>query len=96
MNFNFDQRNTKDRVNPVVAQDTMSVEKKFDYGIIVGLGGEYSHPKVGHFLLEARYYYGLGNIYGSTKRDFFSKSNFGNIVIKATYLFDIKRTKKTK
>ena len=96
MNFNFDQRNTKDRVNPVVAQDTMSVEKKFDYGIIVGLGGEYSYPKVGHFLLEARYYYGLGNIYGSTKRDFFSKSNFGNIVIKATYLFDIKRTKKTK
>ena len=67
-----------------------------DYGIAIGLGGEYSHPKVGHFLLEARYYYGLGNIYGSSKRDFFSKSNYGNIVIKATYLFDILRTKKPK
>ena len=93
---NYIQRNTHDRVNPVVAQDTMQVEKKFDYGIAIGLGGEYSHPKVGHFLLEARYYYGLGNIYGSSKRDFFSKSNYGNIVIKATYLFDILRTKKPK
>lgn len=96
MNFDFNQRNTHDRVNPVVAQDTMQVEKKFDYGIAIGLGGEYSHPKVGHFLLEARYYYGLGNIYGSSKRDFFSKSNYGNIVIKATYLFDIIKTKKPK
>ena len=96
MNFDFNQRNTHDRVNPVVAQDTMQVEKKFDYGIAIGLGGEYSHPKVGHFLLEARYYYGLGNIYGSSKRDFFSKSNYGNIVIKTTYLFDILRTKKPK
>ena len=96
MNFDFNQRNTHDRVNPVVAQDTMQVEKKFDYGIAIGLGGECSHPRVGHFLLEARYYYGLGNIYGSSKRDFFSKSNYGNIVIKATYLFDILRTKKPK
>ena len=54
---------------------------------------DWSSRPVGHFLLEGRYYYGLGNIYGSTKRDYFGKSNFGNIVVKATYLFDIKRTK---
>ena len=94
MNFAFDQRNMQDRVNPVVAQDTMAVSKKFDYGIAVGLGLAYSHPKMGHFLLEARYYYGLANIYGSSKRDYFSKSNHGNIVIKAAYLFDITRTKR--
>lgn len=93
MNFNFEDRNTEDRVSNIVAQDTMKVENKFDYGIAAGLGLEYSHPKVGHFQLEARYYYGLGNIYGNSKKDYFGKSNFGNIVVKLTYLFDIIRTK---
>ena len=92
-NFNVNDANFEDRVNSVVAQDTMAVENKSDYGIAAGLGLEYSHPKVGHFQLEARYYYGLGNIYGDSKKDFFGKSNFGNIVVKLTYLFDIIRTK---
>lgn len=77
------------RGNTVTAQETMPIEKKFDYGIAGGVGGEWSNPKLGHFLLEARYYYGLGNIYGDSKRDYFGKSNFGNIVIKATYLLDL-------
>ena len=81
------------RVSSVVAQDTMAVEHKFDYGIALGIGAEYSVPKVGHFLAEARYYYGLGSIYGTTKRDYFGTSNFGQIVIKLSYLFDITRTK---
>lgn len=84
------------RISHVVAQDTMAVENKFDYGIAGGLGLEFSHPKVGHFLIEGRYYYGLGNLYGSTKRDYFARSNFGNIVIKFTYLFDFIRTKNNK
>lgn len=92
-NFNFADRNTTDRSNQTCAQDTMAVENKFDYGIAAGLGMEYSVPKVGHFLLEGRYYYGLGNIYGDSKRDYFAKSNHSNIVIKLTYLFDIVRSK---
>lgn len=52
-NFDFDKRNTTDRASLVVAQDTMAVENKFDYGIAVGLGAEYSIPKAGHILLEA-------------------------------------------
>ena len=63
-------------------------------GIAAGLGVEYVVPKVGHFLLEGRYYYGLGNIFGDRKKDYFSRSNIGNIVIKLTYLFDITKTKK--
>ncbi|CUP61559.1 Uncharacterised protein [Segatella copri] len=51
---------------------------------------------MGHFLAEARYYYGLGNIYGASKRDFFGKSNYGQIVLKLSYLFDITRTKNVK
>jgi hypothetical protein len=84
------------RASQVVAQDSMAVENKFDYGIAVGAGLEYSNRHFGHFMVEARYYYGLGNIYGSTKRDYFGRSNFGNIVIKCTYLFDIIRTKNSK
>jgi hypothetical protein len=93
-NFNWEDRNMYDRVNPTCAQDTMAVEHKFDYGIAVGGGLEYSVPHVGHFQLEGRYYYGLGNIYGDTKRDYFAKSNLGSIVVKLTWLFDITRTKR--
>lgn len=88
-NFDFDQRNMDDRANKVYAQDSMSVENKFDYGIAAGAGIEFSAPKIGHFLLEGRYYYGLGNIYGDSKRDYFSKSNNGSIMVKLTYLRDI-------
>ena len=92
-NYDIKRPNMGDRVSPVVAQDTMMVENKFDYGIAGGIGLEFSHRKLGHFLLEGRYYYGLGNMYGDSKRDFFARSNFGNIVVKLTYLFDLFRTK---
>lgn len=84
------------RSSSVVAQDTMAVEKKFDYGIAGGIGLEFSHRKLGHFLIEGRYYYGLGDIYGNSKSDYFGRSNLGQIVIKATYLFDLVRTKNDK
>ena len=93
-NFEWSDRNMRDRINPVCAQDTMAVEHKFDYGIAAGIGVEYSIPKVGHIQLEARYYYGLGNIYGDSKRDYFAKSNLGSIVVKLAWLFDITRTKR--
>lgn len=95
-NFKVEDANLTDRVNHTLAQDTMAVENKFDYGIAAGLGLEYSNPKIGHLQFEARYYYGLGNIYGDSKKDYFGKSNFGNIVVKLTYLFDIIRTNKGK
>lgn len=85
-----------ERSSKVVAQDSMAVERKFDYGIAIGAGIEFSHPKAGHFIVEGRYYYGLGDIYKNSKSDFFSRSNFGQIVIKATYLFDIIKTKNPK
>lgn len=84
------------RSSSVVAQDTMAVEKKFDYGIAGGIGLEFSHRKLGHFMIEGRYYYGLGDIYGNSKSDYFGRSNLGQIVIKATYLFDLVRTKNDK
>lgn len=85
-----------ERSSRVVSQYGMPVEKKFDYGIVGGAGIEFSLRKIGHFLLEGRYYYGLGDIYGNSKSDYFGRSNFGQIVVKASYLFDLVRTKNDK
>lgn len=84
------------RVSNEVHQDSMSVENKFDYGITGGLGVELSLKRAGHIILEGRYYYGLGNIYHDSKSDYFATSHPNSIVIKATYLFDIIRTKNAK
>ena len=84
------------RSSKVVAQDSLPVQRKFDYGIVVGAGVEVSMKKVGHFMIEGRYYYGLGDFFNNTKSDFFGRSNFGQIVVKATWLFDIIRTKNDK
>ncbi|MBR5929085.1 MAG: PorT family protein [Prevotella sp.] len=92
-NFDLDKRNWAKRANDEVHQDTMAVENKLDYGIAAGIGMEYSLPKAGHLMLDLRYYYGLGNIYKDTKRDYFGKSNNSSIILKLTYLFDLKKTK---
>ena len=81
------------RSSVVKAQEDMPVENKFDYGIVGGAGIEFSLPKIGHILLDARYYFGLGNIYGNSQQDYFGKSNQQAIVIKMSYLFDIIKTK---
>ncbi len=90
-NFDWARRNVDDRSNKVVAQDTMGVENKIDYGIAAGIGVEWATKKLGRFTLEARYYYGLGNIYGDSKRDYFGSSNYGTITIKFGWLVDIMR-----
>lgn len=97
-NFDRSLRNRDERLGAQkdAAQDSMAVEKKFDYGIAAALGLEYSHPKVGHFMLEGRYYYGLGDLFGNSKRDYFGRSNLGSIVVKLTYLFDLSKTKNPK
>jgi hypothetical protein len=102
-NFDLENPNLEDRTSLVSSSVKnasnmyfMPVENKFDYGIAVGLGVEFSHTNVGHFLLEGRYYYGLGNIYGSTKRDYFAISNYGTIYVKMSYLFDISKSKNDK
>lgn len=91
-NFDFSKMNIKDRTSKIVAQDTMAVERRIDYGIAAGLGVEFSLPHLGHLMVEGRYYYGLGDFYGNSKRDYFARSNHNNIVVKITYLFDVKKT----
>ena len=89
-NFNFSDRNMADRVNPVCAQDTMAIENKFDYGILVGAGLETIIKRKHSVMLEARMYYGLGNIFSSSKKDVFSASRGMNITVTLGYMFRVK------
>ena len=69
-------------------QHDMAIDNRFDYGITGGLGVEL-HTKLGHFLVEGRYYFGLADIFSSSKKDYFDRSANGSIIVKATYLFDL-------
>ncbi|MCM1522626.1 MAG: PorT family protein [Muribaculaceae bacterium] len=71
-------------------QLNMPVEVKFDYGIAGGAGIEIFINKRNSILLEGRYYFGLGNIFHASKRDYFSASRGTSVEITAAYLFRLK------
>jgi len=83
------------RPNGVCEQYDLEIEKKFEYGITGGLGLEVS-TKIGHFILEGRYFYGLSDMFNNGKADPFGRSANGAIIAKASYLFDVIKTKKKK
>ena len=83
-----DDWNPSYRPNGIVQQYGKMVENKFDYGIVGGLGVELS-TKYGHFILEGRYYYGLADFWGSTKKDEFGRSGHTYMGVRLAYLFDM-------
>lgn len=76
---------------PASPQHGKKIEKKFDYGIVGGLGLEIRTKRAGNFLIEGRYYFGLADFYNSTKKDDFSRSAHTTISARITYLFDLKK-----
>ncbi len=66
------------------------VKNKFDYGISVGAGVEFIMKRRHSFMLEGRYYFGLGNIYPDNKRDTFSASRGSTISITLSYMYRLK------
>ena len=94
-NFDYDSRNVNDRIGALsdAVMDTLDVQRRFDYRITAGCGLEYSNPKLGHFIIEGRYYYGLGDIYKNSKSDYFGRSNNSGIYVKLTYLWDVIKSK---
>ncbi|NDV58564.1 porin family protein [Bacteroides sp. 519] len=84
----FTDTSTTER--PIIEQYHKDAEKKFDYGIVGGLGLEI-RTKAGNFLLEGRYYFGLADIFNNTKKDFFSRSAHTTILGRVSYLFDLKK-----
>lgn len=90
LEWTLTEEGVPDRPNGMYAQYGMPVEKKIDYGITAGVGIELN-SRIGHFMLDVRYYYGLSDLYGNSKKDVFSRSNNGTIMIKFSYLFDIRK-----
>lgn len=88
--FTLNEEGVPDRPSGTYEQYGLAVQRKFDYGITAGLGAELS-TRAGHFLLEGRYYYGLSDIFNNAKKDAFGRSNNGTIVVKITYLFDVRK-----
>lgn len=80
------------RPNNIVAQYSLPIQKKFEYGLTGGLGMEISGRKFGHIMIEGRYYYGLSDMFKNGKTDAFGRSANGAIVAKLTYLFDVVKT----
>lgn len=76
------------RPSNVTQQYGMDIYNKVDYGITAGIGLEHSSV-IGHFILGARYYYGLGDVFDNSKKGVFGRSAHGTISMKLTYLFDI-------
>lgn len=90
---NFDYVNPAPGLIPStrrVNQMKMEVSNKFDYGITAGLGCEFYLSPRNSVYVEGRFYYGLGNIYPSSKADEFSASRSMTIGVTAGYNFRLK------
>lgn len=76
--------------NRMTEQLNSTIKNKMDYGINAGLGMEYFINRRNSLMLEARLYYGLGNIFPAAKADTFAASR--NISIQASlgYMFRLK------
>lgn len=81
------------RPGEVYEQYDTPADHKFEYGITGGVGLEVNTLRAGHFLLDARYYYGLSDVFSNGKKDPFGRSAHGTIVMRVSYLFDIIKTK---
>lgn len=79
-----------DRPNNVYQQYSLDPQNKFDYGLTGGIGVELN-TAIGHFMVEGRYYFGLGDTFKNSKKDPFSRSAHRSIIIKGSYLFDLKK-----
>ena len=68
----------------------MPIDRKFDYGILGGAGVEFIIRRKHSIMLEGRYYFGLGNIYKDSKRDFFAASRNQSIEISLKYMIRVR------
>lgn len=71
-------------------QLSMEIKNKFDYGICAGIGAEGIIKRRHSIMIEGRMYYGLGNVFGATKRDTFSASRGIAITVTLGYMFRLK------
>lgn len=73
-----------------VEQMRLPVSQKIDFGISAGLGGEFFVTSRHSMYVEARFYYGLGNVLKSGRTEPVRGSNSMSIMATAGYWFRIK------
>ena len=76
--------------NRTTEQMSMEVTNRFDYGICGGAGMMMTIKRKHCITLEGRYYYGLGNIFPSSKKDYFNASRGSTIMVTLGYQFRLK------
>lgn len=90
---NFDYKNVGSVPNfPVHTSQQYLYECKnmFDYGISGGLGGEFGINNCNSVYLEARFYFGIGNVLPAGRTDHFGVSNPMTLSLSAGYWFRMK------
>lgn len=92
---NFDYRNPYEadgwpQKSRMIEQLTTEISKKFDYGICLGFGCEFWVQPRHSVYAEGRFYYGLGNIFPSSKADTFDASRNMTISVTLGYNFRLK------
>lgn len=90
---NFDYANVS--ANPdfnthITYQYAQSVDQKVDYGISGGIGGEFSINPRNSIYLDARFYYGLGDMLKSGRKEPIRASNSMSISLSLGYWFRAK------
>lgn len=73
-----------------VKQYSEPIKQRVDYGIAAGVGGEFSINPRNSLYAEVRFYYGLGNLFSSARRDYFNASNSMNLEFTLGYWLRIK------
>ncbi len=81
---NFTENNTES------PQHGKKIDNRFDYGLCFGTGFDL-HTGIGHFMLEGRYHYGLGDIFSNSKKEYFARSANQITQITLTYLIDFRK-----
>lgn len=92
---NFDYKNIESipdfpKNNRYTDQFTLDTKYKFDYGISLGGGIEMIARNKSSFNLEARFYYGLHDVFGNHKKDVFSGSSSLSVMMTLGYSYRVK------
>ncbi|MCQ2288102.1 MAG: PorT family protein [Muribaculaceae bacterium] len=92
---NFDVHNVESipdfpKVNRYTQQYTLRPKNRFDYGITAGLGMEMIRSNKRSFNVEARFYYGLRDIFSNHKKDPFASSANMSLMLTLGYSYRVK------
>jgi hypothetical protein len=91
--YAINETNTNTYINSTSHQHTTEIDNQVDYSLLGGLGIEIRTKKIGYFQVEARYDFGIGDIYSNRKADYFARSSNQAIIASINYLYPLFKKK---